>query len=205
MEAIQKVLYKGAPIRTVRHNGDTWFCVIDVCRRLDLSNPSVVVDALAEDEVTKKNLGGLHGESWFCSESGLYRIIFRSNKPEAEAFRRWVFHEVLPSIRRNGYYVDPQIECARKSYQVKLHEERLALALAPLRDTYLQKAKRAAHLYGELSNSELCTLYRIPKRKQLSFISIIQSYRHAVEKRDNSYQELLKVRRSKLKLTGGVQ
>ena len=102
MEAIQKVLYKGTPIRTVRHNGDVWFSVADICERLELSNPRVVADSLAEDEKRKFRLRLQGEESWCCNEPGVYRIIFRSNKPEAEAFRRWVFHEVLPSIRRRG-------------------------------------------------------------------------------------------------------
>lgn len=200
MDTIQLVRYNGAPVRTVNHSGEMWFCVSDVCERLEIDNARRVArEQLAEDERRTFNVHR-QGETWFCNEPGLYRIIFRSNKPEAEKFKRWVFHEVLPSIRRNGQYVDWRREMGRNSKQVELHEAQLALQLAPRRETYLEKAKRAAYLYGELSDDEICTLYRIPKRRQGLFAYTIREYRRANQKRDEHRQEVIRLQRN-----GGVQ
>lgn len=79
------------------------FCAPDVCAALGLQNVTVALEGLAEDE-RSKNFLGRQGEVNFLTESGLYRLIFRSNKPAAEDFRRWVFREVLPAIRRTGSY-----------------------------------------------------------------------------------------------------
>ena len=63
------------------------------------------------------------------SESGLYALIFRSRKPDAVKFRRWVTGEVLPSIRRTGVYVSPGSVLLRKPYtEWSLEEARVALA-----------------------------------------------------------------------------
>ena len=59
---------------------------------------------------------------WFVNESGLYNLIFRSNKPEAKAFRKWVTGEVLPSIRRYGYYIDPNSVLSRKDRNVMMRQ-----------------------------------------------------------------------------------
>ena len=58
--------------------------------------------------MTKLNLGSQCGETNFINESGLYTLIIRSRKPEAKKFRKWVTTEVLPSIRKNGGYIDGQ-------------------------------------------------------------------------------------------------
>lgn len=76
-------------IRTIILDGEPYFVVKDVCDVLGHTNPSVAIQMLDDDERTKKSLGR-QGEAWFVNESGLYNLIFRSNKPEAKAFRKWV-------------------------------------------------------------------------------------------------------------------
>ncbi len=83
-----------------------WFVAKDVCQVLDLSNTSKAIDSLDEDEKGVTNsytLGGQQSMS-IISESGLYSLIFRSRKPEAKKFRKWVTSEVLPSLRKTGTY-----------------------------------------------------------------------------------------------------
>lgn len=92
-------------VRTVKNEKDIWFVAKDVCEILDLSNTTVAIQNLDEDEVTKLNLGSQFGETNFINESGLYTLIIRSRKPEAKKFRKWVTNEVLPSIRKNGGYI----------------------------------------------------------------------------------------------------
>ena len=91
-------------IRTVNKNGEVWFVARDVCSVLELTNPTVALQSLDDDEVTKFNLGGKSGEANIINESGLYALILRSRKPEAKRFRKWVTQEVLPAIRKTGSY-----------------------------------------------------------------------------------------------------
>ena len=101
--ALQVFSYKGAEVRTVVKDGEIWFVAKDVCDVLELTNPTVAIDALDEDERSKFFLGR-QGEANIISEPGLYALVFRSNKPEAKAFARWVRHEVLPQIAHTGSY-----------------------------------------------------------------------------------------------------
>ena len=90
-------------VRTVEQNGEIWFVAKDVCDILELTNPTMALEALDDDERSKFYLGR-QGEANIISESGLYTLVMRSNKPEAKKFRKWVTSEVLPSIRRTGSY-----------------------------------------------------------------------------------------------------
>ena len=90
-------------IRTINQDGEPWFVAADVCRVLELSNPSVAIDRLDEDERAKFNLGR-QGEGYAVNEPGLYSLVLGSRKPEAKAFKRWITHEVIPTIRKHGMY-----------------------------------------------------------------------------------------------------
>ena len=93
-------------IRTVMKDGEPIFCLVDICRALEISNPSKVAQRLDDDERTKFELGRA-GETNFITESGLYAVILRSDKPNAKKFRKWITSEVLPSIRKTGAYGKP--------------------------------------------------------------------------------------------------
>ena len=93
-------------IRMTMVDGEPMFCLIDVCRALEIKNATDVAKRLDEDELTRLNLGGRAGESNFITESGLYAVIVRSDKPNAKKFRKWVTSEVLPTIRKTGGYVN---------------------------------------------------------------------------------------------------
>lgn len=113
-------------IRTAVVNNEPMFCLIDICKALELSNSRIVADRLDEDERRKLDLPR-QGETWFITESGLYAVVLRSDKPAAKKFRKWVTSEVLPSIRKHGMYaVDDLIanpELAIKAFTA-LKEER---------------------------------------------------------------------------------
>lgn len=93
-------------IRMVMVDDEPMFCLVDVCRALEIKNATDVAKRLDEDELTRLNLGGRAGESNFITESGLYAVIVRSDKPNARKFRKWVTSEVLPTIRKTGGYVN---------------------------------------------------------------------------------------------------
>lgn len=90
-------------IRTTTIDGEPWFVAADVCRALEHSNVSSALERLDDDERSKLNLGR-QGETNIVNEPGLYTLVLGSRKPEAKAFKRWITHEVLPSIRKTGAY-----------------------------------------------------------------------------------------------------
>ena len=94
-------------IRTVVVNGEPMFCLVDICKALEIKNATDVAKRLDEDELTRLNLGSRAGETNFITESGLYAVILRSDKPNAKKFRKWVTAEILPQIRKTGSYNKP--------------------------------------------------------------------------------------------------
>lgn len=105
---IQKFDFKGASLRTLTDKaGEPWFVAKDVCAILEISNPSDALKRLDDDERSRFNLGR-QGETNIVNEAGLYVLVLGSRKPEAHEFKRWVTHEVLPSIRKHGGYMAGQ-------------------------------------------------------------------------------------------------
>ncbi len=97
-------------IRTTNVNGEPWFVAADVCRALDLGTTSKAVERLDDDEKGVNSIPTLGGKQnlTIINEPGLYSLVLGSRKPEAKAFKRWITHEVIPSIRRNGAYMTPE-------------------------------------------------------------------------------------------------
>lgn len=103
--------FESSSVRTVMRDGEPWFVGRDVCRALGLENESQALGRLDEDErkgvCISDPLGKNQQTAIAVSEAGVYRLIFTSRVPKAEAFKRWLAHEVLPSIRRTGGYGQP--------------------------------------------------------------------------------------------------
>ena len=110
MKDIQVFDFEDNAVRVVDIDGEPWFVAADVCRVLALTNPSEAVKCLDDDEQSKYCLGSGGSDRVIINESGLYNLIFRSRKPEAKKFRKWVTAEVLPSIRKTGMYVAPEVD-----------------------------------------------------------------------------------------------
>lgn len=92
-------------LRVITQDGEPWFVAKDVCEALG-ADTSHVRRGLDDDEVaTLPNWQGKGAAPLIVSEAGLYALILKSRKPEAKSFKRWVTHEVLPSIRETGGYV----------------------------------------------------------------------------------------------------
>jgi prophage antirepressor-like protein len=100
--------FEDSPIRTVDRQGEAWFVAADICRALEIGNVSDVIRSLDEDESTLDTIEGSHRPTNLINEFGLYSLILKSRKPEAKRFKRWITHEVLPSIRKTGSYSKPQ-------------------------------------------------------------------------------------------------
>jgi prophage antirepressor-like protein len=98
--------FEGRNVRMVERDDAQWWVLADVCRAMDIANPSVVAARLDDDEkgvATTETLGGLQSMT-IITEPGLYAVILQSRKPIARRFDRWVRHVVLPTIRKTGHY-----------------------------------------------------------------------------------------------------
>ena len=106
MTELQVFQFQGREVRTVRSEAGTRFVAADVCRELAIENNRNVIARMPADEKGVQTVDTLGGpqEMAVVTEPGLYRLLFTSRKPEAEVFRRWVLHEVLPTIRQTGSY-----------------------------------------------------------------------------------------------------
>ena len=139
-------------VRTLYRDGEPWFVAADVCRALEIGNPSMAISRLDADEKALISIEGISRGNTLTNiinEFGLYNLILGSRKPEAKAFKRWITHEVIPAIRRDGeYHALPQEETddlpltdTRREY---LHAARsIAMASSqslPLVRTLLQRA-----------------------------------------------------------------
>lgn len=96
-------------VRTILIDNEPWFVAADVCRALDIGNPSKAVLRLDDDEkgITSSDTLGGEQRMIIINEPGLYSLVLTSRKPEAKAFKRWITHDVIPSIRKHGLYMTP--------------------------------------------------------------------------------------------------
>lgn len=114
MNDIQVFDFEDNAVRVVDIDGEPWFVAADVARALSIQNVTQMVDVLDDDEKAMFNIGSR--EINVISEGGLYIIILRCRDAVKKGtlpyrFRKWVTAEVLPSIRKTGMYVAPEMDC----------------------------------------------------------------------------------------------
>ncbi|MBR4383774.1 MAG: hypothetical protein IKP64_09480 [Selenomonadaceae bacterium] len=180
-------------VRVVMIDGKPHFVAADVCRILELGNITEALRRLDEDELTsvKLNSGGQMREMKLVNEPGLYRLIFASRKPEAKKFQRWVYHEVLPSIRKTGSYSTAPANngidlfaqaiselAAVEREKIALEREKMVFA----RDTFatVQLLREFTSALGENNLA----------RKKLTQIAIdLLKTRNIIDRTDNLFEE----------------
>lgn len=136
-------------VRTLNIENEPWFVAADVCKALDLGNASMTLSRLDDDEKGVSlidTLGGLQNMVT-VNEPGLYTLVLGSRKPEAKAFKRWITHDVIPSIRKNGGYIAGQ--------ETLSPEELMAKALLVAQKTIEEKDKLLSHTSVELSAAKV--------------------------------------------------
>jgi prophage antirepressor-like protein len=102
---LQLFTYSNHEVRTVMIDGEPWVVAKDVCDVLEIQDVSNAVKSLDDDEVNTHSMRVDGGRPMLVvSESGVYSLVLRSRKPEAKAFKRFITHEVLPSLRKTGQY-----------------------------------------------------------------------------------------------------
>lgn len=145
-------------IRTITKDNEPMFCLMDICKALDMKNPTMVASRLEDDEVTKFDLGSKRGETNFVTESGLYAVILRSDKPNAKKFRKWVTGEVLPSIRKNGGYIANQENLTPE--QIVANALVVAQNIITQKDKQIEEMKPKANYFDALVDKKLNTNIR---------------------------------------------
>ena len=134
-------------VRTVLKDGEPWFVAADVCRVLEHTNSRMAVSGLDDDEkgVSPVYTPGGMQDMQVVSQYGLYSLVLSSRKKEAKAFRRWITHEVLPSIFNSGMYLSSVItDDVKKAVRVVNVVARLERELKALKQevSWLQGARR---------------------------------------------------------------
>lgn len=114
MDQLQKVFnYENNQVRTVIKDDEVWFVAKDVCSILDIKNVSDAVSKLKDGFKTTIGLSDIGSNyktnALAVNESGLYKLIFKSRKEEAERFSDWVAEEILPSVRKHGAYITDDV------------------------------------------------------------------------------------------------
>lgn len=145
-----------ANLRLIEKNGNPWFIAKDICHVLDLTNSRMALQALDEDEkgVSLTDTPGGKQKLAIISESGLYTLILRSRDAvnegtPAHTFRKWVTNEVLPAIRRDGFYSSQLSPAAREAQAL---EYRLQASKLRAEADHLElKARKVHHLTDSIT------------------------------------------------------
>lgn len=143
MSALEVFQYADREVRTISIDGELWFVLADICGVLGIANSGNVAARLDEADIRQADIssGGQRRSVTIVSESGMYEVVIRSDKPEARRFRWWVTHEVIPAIRRTGTYAveTPEQLMARAVVQaqeiIARKDEQIA-ALAPMAEAW---------------------------------------------------------------------
>lgn len=144
-------------VRVIERDGEIYFVAADVCKVLELTNPTVALESLDEDERSKFNLGR-QGEANAVNESGLYALVLKSRKPNAKKLRKWLTGEVVPSIRKSGMYINPNAPIdprflRRMADELEARDKKIA-ALQPKADYCEKVLESSEHLTSELIAKE---------------------------------------------------
>ena len=179
-------------IRTVTdEHGEAWFVANDVCAALELGNARQALESHVDDEDVQQmdtlTPGGKQLTN-HVNESGLYALIFGSRKESAKRFKRWVTSEVLPAIRKDGYYVanatNPAVQertPAPPSFRAQGHDYPSQFLEEDMRNVEL-----LAQFAGLNHSDKLTLLSRVVWRHDKSFANVITAVRDRVAERTNA-------------------
>ena len=170
--------YQGQQVRTDYKDEAVWFVAADVCRVLDIINPSMLMGPVDDDEKGLSSIETLGGNQQMVvvNEAGLYSLILTSRKPQAKEFKRWVTHDVLPSIRKHGLYAvdevlenpDLLISALMNLKKEREEKKRLELENAVKAQQIAEMQPKVSYYDIVLACSDLVTITQIAKDFGLS-------------------------------------
>lgn len=170
-------------IRTITIDGEPWFVAADVCGALEIRNPTDAMRRLDADERTLVSIEGASNGLPVnaVNEPGLYTLILGSRKPEAKAFKRWITHDIIPTIRKTGGYVNDaaqfidsyfgQLDSAQKHALTMIFNESKRMT------AQLKEQAPKVDFYDTFVSSDKCTglrvtakELRVPEREFVKFL-----------------------------------
>lgn len=175
-------------VRTIVKDNEPWFVAADVCRSLEIGNPSDAMRRLDEDEKALVSIEGMsrgNDLTNIINEPGLYALVLGSRKPEARAFKRWITHDVVPAIRRHGMYAtnelldnpDLLIEAATR---IKVQREKIAAleTTVAVQSQQLAEAAPKVSYYDLILNcKDLISISKIAKDYGMSAVKMNETLR----------------------------
>lgn len=177
MTALQNFAFEDHLVRVVERDDEPWFVGKDVCEALAIKNHNDALSTLDDDEkgvaTTDPLSRGGPQEMIVVSEPGVYRLVFRSRKAEAERFKRWLAHDVLPALRRTGRYAvavdthEPAALAERRMQLDMIKEARITFG-----------PRRAAALWKTLGLPEVP---QAPTVAQLGVAEAVQCLNHLLD------------------------
>ena len=162
--------FQGKPVRVVKdEKGEPWFVAKDIADALGYTSTEAMTRRLDEDEKGATICSTLGGEQKMniINESGVYSSILGSSKPNAKTFKRWVTHEVLPAIRKDGGYMiskpneTPEELMARALLVANATMERQKKRLEELENTVTEMTPHAEYSKKVLASENLHTVNSI--------------------------------------------
>ncbi len=180
--------FSGKTVRILTDDkGDLWWIASEVCRVLGLSNVTVSLLALDSDEKSLRKTNVDSKSRRLINEPGLYRLLSRSNKNRAKKFQKWVFHDVLPTIRKTGSY-------AIKSLAPQNYKEAVKHLLAQIEKTEKVEAENKkllpkADALDQIANCDGLVSFtkagKILGIKPLEFIKLLEVHKVLYRTRDS--------------------
>ncbi|WP_081691802.1 BRO-N domain-containing protein [Bacillus sp. SB47] len=164
MNELQKVFnYQDQQVRTVVKDGEPWFVAKDVCNVLEIGNSRQALARLDDDESMSFEMTHPQSPSktimmQAVNEAGLYTLILGSRKPEAKQFKRWITHEVIPTIRKTGSYQMEQPKTPLEVLQGTINQ-------------LVEHDKRMNQLEGQVNNiSNIVSMNNVGWREKVNVI-----------------------------------
>ncbi|MEH7651994.1 BRO family protein [Bacillus safensis] len=193
MSELQQIFnYQDQEIRTILKDGQPWFVAKDLCEVLEIKNNRDALSRLDEDEkgvVLTDTLGGSQ-ELAAVNEPGLYTLILSSRKPEAKQFKRWITHDVIPTIRQTGQYGGPKALTEREQ---RIESLKLLLETSQRQDEMSKKLSTHEKKILELNTKvdEQITLdHGEQRRVQKAVATRIYSFTDDKNERNRLFKEL---------------
>ncbi|MCF4115141.1 MULTISPECIES: BRO-N domain-containing protein [Dethiosulfovibrio] len=151
--------FEQKPVRVVFIDGNPWWMAKDVCDVLGLANPNSTLALLDEDE--KSTIHSMEGgpDRVIINEPGLYSLILRSRKPDAKRFKRWLTHELLPTIRKTGSYALPGSKLSKNDKKEELSRKRLEVMERNANCRMAQMILKGIETFKDVMTSESKTVF----------------------------------------------
>lgn len=145
-------------VRILEKDNELWFVAKDVCDCLEIKNTTDALKRLDNDERSRFNLGR-QGETNIVNEYGLYNLVLSSRKPEAKEFKRWITHEVIPAIRKNGSYsieIPKTLPEALRAYADEVESHNATKAIVAQQEQQIAEFKPVKDYVDKILSSKSC-------------------------------------------------